>query len=218
MASKTDICNMALSHLKSGIEITNVVTEQSQAAKACRRYYDTIRDEFQSSFAWNFNKKTAALTWVADNPTTVWSFSYTYPTDCLFARRIASVTVDAQDSFAAPVNAIAVIGNTTTPVQDTQNSAIPFEVAGTLIYTNMPSAILEYSYRNDDETTWPAKVSIAMSYALASYIAPRMTDGDPFNMVEKMMALAEKKLNEAKAASGNERLRIQPDSEFTRMR
>lgn len=218
MASKTDVCNMALSNLKSGIEITNIVTEQSQAAKACRRYYDTIRDEFQSSFAWNFNKKTADLTLVETNPTFVWSFSYTYPTDCLFARRIVSVATDDTTSFTIPSNALVVIGQTNTPVQDTQNSAIPFEVAGTLIYTNMPSAKLEYSYRHQDEATWPAEISIAMSYALASYIAPRMTDGDPFNMVEKMMALAEKKLNAAKASNGNERMRIQPDSEFTRMR
>jgi len=61
MSSKTEISNMALSHLGVGYEIQNIETEQSQEATACRRYYDIALQTTLTDYPWPFAIVTSAL-------------------------------------------------------------------------------------------------------------------------------------------------------------
>lgn len=215
--SQLSICNNALSLLKSGLTITNFTTDLTQAAKACRQFYVLARDEALGDFPWNFCTATAALENPTSNPTTKWAFSYTYPSDCLMLRRILSIvqtpTVDPSSTVAD--DSLLTLSS---PKQDTAQTAVPFEIQAGLVYTDMENAVAEYTFRNTDETTWPAKFVVGFSFLLASCLAPRLTDGDPWNLTEKLAQRATMKLQEARAHSVNERMFVQPDSEFTRER
>ena len=54
MSSKTVICNLSLSHLGISKEISNIDTERSAAAEACRRWFNLARDETFRDFNWPF--------------------------------------------------------------------------------------------------------------------------------------------------------------------
>ena len=162
-SSKTEICNIALSHLGQGQEIANMDTENSEAASACRRFYELAKDEVMRDFDWPFLTRFASLALVDEDPTTEWAYSYRYPTDCLKIRRILSG--DRNDSL---------------------QSRITYKVAqddtGSLVLTDMQNAEMEYTYKEDDTGKFPADFVAALSYKLAFYISPRLTKGDPFKL------------------------------------
>jgi hypothetical protein len=53
MATKTEICNLAISHL-GGRTLTDVDTDTSQQALSCRKWFTTAAQEFLRSHPWNF--------------------------------------------------------------------------------------------------------------------------------------------------------------------
>lgn len=220
MASSTDICNLALMHLKSALRVGNISTGTSEMEQICSVVYPIIRDKFQSDRPWNFCKATAALVPVAVNPNPVWAYQYAYFPDCLFFRRILPLvsTPGSEIEIVTPPGSLVNFGALQAPQEDTEQSMVPFETDGSYVYTNMPNAVGVYTRRNENEQTWPAQVVLAMSYAVAEELAPVVTDGDPFNMIEKMRALAQQKANEAAASNANERVLRQNLSEFTRGR
>lgn len=216
--SQLSICNNALSLLKTGLQLTSFASDQTQAGKACRQFYVLARDEAFGDYPWNFCTMTAALANPIENPTTKWSFSYTYPSDCLMLRRIIPIVQTANTDPNSTIASNALFLGTSSPKQDSAQSLIQFEIQAGLVYTDAENAVAEYTYRNTDETTWPAKFVMGFSMLLASYLAPRLTDGDPWNISEKLTSRAQAKLAEARSHSANERAILRPDSEFTRMR
>ena len=219
MASATDICNLALLHLKTGLRIGNISTDTTETGLACALVYPLVRDDFQSNHPWNWAKAIAAMVPIAQNPNNIWAYSYALPPDCLFFRRIQSfISLPGNLNTPIPSNALSQIGSLVSPDQDTQQSIIPFEIVNGQVFTNMANAICEYTQRNQNEATWPSSVVTAMSYQLAALLAPILTDGDPFQLIEKMERLAQIKTDIAAAQNANERVRLPSDSEFTRMR
>lgn len=189
MGSKTEICNMALGHVGVGREISNVDSERSEEALACRRFFDQARDETLREYAWPFATKLANLGLIVQNPNTEWGYSYRYPSDCLEFRRILS-------------------GKRT----DTPDSRVPYKIGqddqGQIIYTDIPSAQCEYTTQITAIERFPADFRAALSLLLATYIAPRVTGGDPFKLGDRAMRLYQFKLTRAEVAAGNEE---QPD-------
>jgi hypothetical protein len=200
MASETEIANLALSHLNIGKEIANLETEKSEEAGACRRFYDTARDETLRDFAWPFATKFVTLAPVADNPTTEWGKSYRYPSDCVFFRRILSGLRN-----------------------DTRQSRVPYKVtqdaAGLLIFTDLADAVAEFTIRETDPSKYPSDFTMAFSMRLAALIAPRLTGGDPFKVGERAMRLYQIEIERARATAFNEQQNEEPpESEFIRAR
>jgi len=196
MASKTELANMAISHLGIGKEIANLDTEVSQEAQACRRYFDATIEAVLSDYDWPFASKEVVLNLIVANPTLEWDFSYRYPTDCIRLRRIKSGIR-----------------------QDTSSSRVPFKImydpTGKILYTDKENAEVEYTLRLTDPTVFTAEFSIAFSFRLAAYIAPRLTGGDPFKMKNEMLQQYFLELGNAKSRSMNEERSDPPgDSEF----
>ena len=73
MASKTEIANLALSHLGVGKEIGNLDTEKTEEAVAMRRFYESARDATLRDFPWPFATRMVALALVASPPTQWWT-------------------------------------------------------------------------------------------------------------------------------------------------
>jgi len=200
MSSNTEICNIALSHLGVGKEISNLETEQSQGASACRRFYDTALEEVLRDFKWAFATKIEALALIESTPNEEWDYSYRYPTNCIAVRRILS-------GFR----------------NDTRQSRVPYKIAfddsGRIIYSDEQDAKIEYTFRVEDPQYYPSDFIMAFSYRLATLLAPRLTGGDPFALMEKTQKLYDMHIFKAAKNSFNEE---QPDeeveSEFVRTR
>jgi len=202
MATKTEIANLALSHLGIGKEIADLDTEKSQEAVTMRRFYETCRDATLRDFAWPFTTKFATLALVADPPTETeeWDFSYRYPTDCLMIRRVQTdIRVD------------------------THQSRIVFKLgrddAGELVYTDEAEAKIEYTFREEDPQRFPPDFILALSFRMAVYAAPRLTGGDPFKMGDRAARLYMNEISMAQSSASNESVPDQlPDAETIRAR
>lgn len=185
MASKTEICNLAISHLGISKDIANVDTEQSQEAKACRRFYDISRRTTLKDFNWPFATKFIALNLVEEEPNDEWDFSYRYPNDCINAKRILSGQRD-----------------------DTEASRVRYKISqddqGIIIYCDRAQAELEYTVDVTDTELFSDDFKIALSYRLAHYIAPRLTAGDPFNLAEKTLIKYNTEITKAVSNAFNE--------------
>ncbi len=200
MSSETEISNMAISHLGVGKEIADLDTETSAEAKACRRFYDIARDTVLRDFEWPFATKIASLGLVESDPNTEWDYSYRYPSDCITLRRILSGVR-----------------------QDTLDSKVPYKIAqdssGRLIFSDEENASVEYTVKVTDPAKYTPDFTLALSYRLAVYIAPRVTRGDPFKLMEKAMGMYMDIIGDAKANAYNEEQDdVKPESEFIRAR
>lgn len=201
MESTTEIANMALSHLGIGKEISNLDDEKSQEARACRRFFNSVRDVVLRDFDWAFASKIVALALIEEDPNSEWAYSYRLPSDCIAPRRILSGTRT-----------------------DTNSSEIAYlrgqDDDGQLIYTDEPEAYLEYTKRETRVQFYPSDFGIAMSLRLAAYIAPQLTGGDPFKVGARAMQFyTSYEIPKAQANSLNEQRPDQPpDAESIRAR
>lgn len=204
-ASKTEIANMALSHLGVGTDITDLDNEPSAEALACRRFYDNTLDEVLRIAPWPFASAFADLGLITsfeddDHPTDEWDYAYQVPSDCLFIRRIVS-------------------GSRV----DTNSSLVEFKLvnaaSGTVIYTDQDSACVEYTRRLTEVNRYPSDFVTALSFRLAAYIAPRVTGGDPFKMSERALQFYSLATSIAEATAFNEeRNNFEPLSDLARAR
>lgn len=203
--SKTEIANLALSHLGVGKEIANLDTENSQEAATMRRFYETCRLAMMRDFPWPFATKFAVLGLVASPPTEIeeeWLFSYRYPSDCLKMRRIVSGVSVGLETRQSRV--LYQLGNDTT---------------GELIYTNKEHAKAEYTLDIKTVERYSDDFVLAFSLRLASYGTTRLTKGDPFGLSNKLLALYQTHIDMAQASSVNEQQPPEdPQSEFIRAR
>jgi hypothetical protein len=176
------------------------LSENSQEAIACNRFYETARDATLRDHVWPFATKFAALGLVEEEPNDEWGYSYRYPSDCLNVRRILS-------GYR----------------KDTRDTVVPYKIAqddsGLLIYTDIENAEVEYTMRASDTQFYPPDFELAFSYRLAYYIAPRVTGGDPFKLQEKVLKLYMYEISRAVASSINEqRSDVEADAELIRIR
>jgi hypothetical protein len=201
--TETEIANLALSHLAHSKEISNLETERTPEALACKRFYGIARDTTLRDFEWPFATKFETLGMVAQNPAEIdqeWAYSYRYPTNCSKLRRIIT--------GIKPINRQSQI-----------TYAIGRDAEGLLIYTNESEAEIEFTYTERDTSRYPPDFVLALSFRLAAYIAPRITAGDPFQLGNRALKQYEMEIQKARATANNEQQQF-PDaeSEFVRSR
>lgn len=157
---------MALSHLGISKEVASV-TERSKEAEACNRFYDASVEALLTDHSWPFATKYATLGLIEASPNDEWGYSYRYPSDCFFFRKILSGTRN-----------------------DTLDTKVPYEVAsdstGRVIFTDAVNAEGKYTIMTT-ESFFTSDFILALSFRLAYYIAPRVTAGDPFKLGPQMM-------------------------------
>lgn len=198
--SKTEIANMSLAHLGQTKFLTNIESDTGTLVAVINRFYDTARKATLRDFPWPFSTKFLSLGLVEEDPTSEWGFSYQYPSDCLKFRRILSG--DRNDTHQSRVAYRQVYGD-----------------AGTLIYTDWENAEAEYTVDVEDVSRFPHDFVISVSLRLAAYIAPGVTNGDPFKLGQRALQLYALELGIAqKNILDEEQLDVEPDSEFVRIR
>lgn len=200
MSSKTEMANLAITHLGQGKEIANVETEKSSEAATMRRIQPTVIEMFLKNFPYSFCNVTVALDLVESAPNDEWAYSYRVPTDCL-----------------KPIRILSGIRN------DSRQTRVPYKIGkddqGELIYTDTESAELEYTQFVDDPSKYPIDVFLAMSFLLAGLAAPRILGEDPFKMGERAMKMYQYFKGQADAADANDQQQEEPpDAEAIRSR
>lgn len=185
---KTDIANMALGHLQVSYVIGDF-DERSQEAAAIRRFYDIVRRHVLRDFAWPFATVFVTLPLVQQNPTPEWKYSYRYPSNSLMFRRILSGLRN-----------------------DNRQSRVPYRLGaddqGQLIYCSRTNAMAEYTKDVTDTQFFQTDFAEALSFLLASRIAPALTAGDPYKLGQAALQMYFNAIRNASANAANEE---QPD-------
>jgi len=180
MAADTEIANLALSYVGVGKQIAELSTEQSEEARACRQFYDTVLRTMFEEFRWGFATRTVSLAVVQVDPTPEWMRSFRYPSDAAFIRRI--------------------LGGVLRDVP----YAIAGDNAGRLIYANLEEATVEYTKYVTDGTHYPAQFKMAVAQRLAFHIMSRLSKGDPKKLGARSNELYTLSIATARAAQANE--------------
>ena len=206
MASKTMICNRAIHFIGIGEEIASI-NERSAEAEACLAFYEDALDELLREWPWPFARRTVDLAEVndldSDGNVVAYNdeffYAYRYPTDAVFIRRLVSgVVPDNPDSLL--------------------RYQIASDDAGRLILTNVVDATAEYTVRVADTSLFPSDFAMALSFRLASYIAPRLAE-DPDKASKLAMAGYERSMAKARAVAAMEENEGKPPmSSFQRSR
>lgn len=166
MPSSTEICNLALAHVGSSKLITSL-TEKSDEARACNQFFDQTRQEVLREFPWHFTTRFQELALIEEQPTNEWGFSYGYPSDALTIRRILSGI--RRDTIESRARFRVVRGE-----------------SSQVIFTDTVDACAEYTVNETDAGRFPVDFVNALSWKIALYIAPRLTEGDPFKVMREI--------------------------------
>lgn len=172
MASVSDICNTALSHIGSDTVVTSITPpDGSVEAGHCARFYPIARREALESHKWTWSKKREALAQVT-NQSTVWSYAYALPSDCLSPARVLQQAIVQELLFS---------NNRIMTVDDyqlfTERGSADFEVEGEVLYTHEPDAVLLYTRDITDTTKFSTSFVVFLSYLLASFLAGPVIKG-----------------------------------------
>ena len=92
MASKTQIVNIAMARIGASKQLANVDTDTSREAIMARARSSMTMKFVLRDFPWPWATSYADLAVVAGSTTTRanrdWQYSYRYPSDCLYVRRL----------------------------------------------------------------------------------------------------------------------------------
>jgi len=174
MPSVADICNLALSHLGSDTVVTSISPpDGSVDAGHCARFYPIARKEALEHHTWTWSKKRVALAAVT-NPSTMWTYAYAVPSDCISAKRVLQqqsvqqfITFDSP--FILTADAYQLF---------TERGSSEFEIEDGVLLTHEPEAVLLYVRDVVDTTKFSTSFVSALSYLLASYLAGPIIKGD----------------------------------------
>lgn len=199
--SNTLVGNMALKHLGATKPISDIDTDASTEAAQCRFWLPICVEELLRDFAHPFATTIQALQLVAEDPNDEWGFSYRYPNDCMMVKRILSgVRNDSRQSL--------------------KPYKIIYDSQGKLILTDREDAQCEYTILQEILPVWPRDLIIALSFLMASYMAPSIVkSGDSAKLGELAAEQYEAKRLKAEANALKESQEDEPpESEFIRGR
>ena len=197
VTSTTQIANLALSHLGVGIEISDLDTEQSVEAAACRLHYLPTLEALLEPGGWAWAEASATLALVIADPNQEWGYSYRLPVDCLSPLRIS------------------------TALGEMNPDPVPFrraaDASGGLIWTDEAEAVLLYIQHQTNVALFPPLFVIALTWALAENIAEGLS-AKP-ERAERARQRAEVAISSARAVQGNHsQMQAAPESPFMRAR
>jgi hypothetical protein len=177
MASKVDICNLALSHLGDTASVSSIdPPEGSAQAEHCARYYPIARDSLLELHPWGFATKRVDLA-IIGSGLPEWDYCYAQPADALNV--IAVLPPASFDDYS--VGALPG-GYQTLPMVAgyvPQPFACELNADGqSVILTDQKEALLRYTTLNVDESKFSPLFVMTLSWHLASMLAGAIIKGD----------------------------------------
>lgn len=159
------ICNLALGEVPH--KSIASLAEHSLAAAKCTEHYPQARDELLEVHGWEFLARRQPLAAVDNDRRSEWAFAYALPSDLAYPRRILA----PEDGAAAA--AFGTVGQRPAPVRapwQGDPGLIPYAIAGSVLFTDQPHAVLDYSRAEISE----ARFTPAFARALALDLAARL--------------------------------------------
>lgn len=197
--TKEQLCNLALGHLGVTKFIVDLAAEtgRSNEATVMNLYYDPAVEFVLEDYPWPELTKYVTLGLVEADPNDDWLYSYRYPSDCIFARRI-STSIGRVDPNPPPFE---------TGVDD----------QGRLIYTDTADAILEYTLLPESPALFRPTLGMAISWWLAGLACPGLAKKK--ELADRCMKMYVALKSTAQARAGNEQQQsVEPESEMIRAR
>lgn len=155
MASKVEICNMALSSIGSKQTIQSLDTDNGVEAGTLKLHYDQALQTALVYTNWSFATKTATSALLSADPPTDWIYMYAEPANML---RIIEI-VDA-------------VGNRLTKPRKLKRTVYDGQ---RVILTDTESPVWRYIYNNTDPVTYSPMFIDALVASLASRVAMPLT-------------------------------------------
>ena len=157
------VCNEAISDLPAH-PITDINDITSKEARECARHLPGVVSDLIGYHDFDFVERRIALASVPNDRVGEWEYAYAFP-----------------DEFVSPIRLIrdysstSIPGYVFTPTLYWGNSlhqdyALEYETANGVLYTNLESAILEYSADVLEPNKWTSLFSQAVIRTLASRI------------------------------------------------
>jgi hypothetical protein len=155
----TQICNEAIADLPahSITDIDDVRTE----GRECKRHLNGVVADLIGMHDWTFVKRRTSMAVVTNDRPGEWAFAYSLPT------AIVSPIVLVRDYAASSVPGYVVTPMLYAPVG---YDLIDYTLADGVLYTNLESAILEYSIEAVEPTKWHPLFAQAVIRLLAARI------------------------------------------------
>lgn len=174
MASKTDICNLAL----VGMAETPILSidDNVKSAQTLRAVWDVLRDHALRDHPWNFATARETLARLDETPPFGYAYAYQLPAENL---RVLGMVSD---------------GNNVDPTQE-------YKLEGGQLLTNAETAQVKYIKRMTDVSLWDAAFIFHFALKLALLTCKQITGLKP-NQVELEIAISS--LAGAKSVDGQE--------------
>lgn len=202
------ICNLAL--LRAGqLQRITALSDNSDAAKACRTAWELNRDATLEAAAWPFAMKRALLNAITDGERGAWAYAYEEPNDCVAMRFLDQADEDHP------------LGTYNTNPGEAEQLVFRIEsdedTGRRVILTNVENAVLVYTARIEQPARWSAMFRNAFGYQLASDLAFGLAKNQALGF--KFLAAFEGYVRLAAASSFNqERKELPPESELINSR
>ena len=180
MASDVDVCNAALGELGDTATVVSINPPSgSIQAVHCARFYPMARDALLEMHTWSFATKRVALSLLAETPPNSWTYAYQAPSDVL--NFLAVLDPDATDDYSAGLaqyGNIAGSYNYNVGIYQTQPFVVEMDANGNqVVYTNQQNAVLRYSGRITDTTTFSPLFIEGLTKLLKSKLAGPVIKG-----------------------------------------
>lgn len=158
MTSVVFICNLALSNI--GKQNIASIDEASAEARTCKQFYAHTRDMLLQSYPWRWAGATQILAEISNTKERRWLYAYQRPADCLKIRRVTDE--DMADYVPYQKGTVRAGG-------------FDYALEGSVIYTSVSPAYLEYTTRIEDPTVFPTLFQDALGWHLAVRLAMPLT-------------------------------------------
>ena len=171
MASPVEICKVALANLGAENLVSSIdPPDGSVEAGYCATFYPLARSRMLEATKPSFAQRRQALTLNATNASTVWAYSYAWPSDCLKPLRVlesSGASLFLEPGYAGPLS----------PAQGHERGTANFELEGRTLYCDEPDAVLVYVFDEVDTTRWTPLFTEAVEALLSSYLAGPLIKG-----------------------------------------
>lgn len=185
MATKADICNLALSLLGDSASVTSITPpDGSPQAGNCARWYPLALRQLTEAFDWSFLTKRIRPAALSSLDTTLykWRYAYNVPSDC-----VRLIKVETEDGPFCPLREVS------------------FEVehhdknSSRLLLCNAETPIVSYVSLSDNPSIYPTYFVQALVPLLASMLVGPLKRTDAASqMATNLLALYQNALTIAK--------------------
>lgn len=151
--SAVALCNLAMDEIPAKQIVS--LNDNTVSAEVCLRQFPQAMGEVMEAGKWDFGIRRVALTQVQNDRSAKWGYAYAVPNDVALPLSIQ------------PPN--------TSGLTLVEGRSLPFDFEGSVLWSNMEGAVLEYITRSPEYAGMSATFERAVALTLASRVVVKIT-------------------------------------------